>query len=141
MIPGMGCTQKGKGMVILIVDGILLGFYDGISEYLVRNYLDKGKHLVTFSYITVAFMYASNSGTTRKVNGLNRLALTLSVLTILAVGSELLHGVIPGRIFDWDDVKANLLGVLLSGLPLIIVKLVYNQVREKLVHQIDRLQT
>ena len=71
-------------------------------------------HLIFFFYLSIlGFMFRSN-----QKNFIN----SFSFLLIISIILELLHYFIPNRAFEYNDLYANILGVLLAYLILKLVK-------------------
>lgn len=88
---------------------LLLAGYAGLTSIQVDAVInDKVLHTVTFFILTVVFYWILDTNRRRTLN------FTLIFCTgILGVGSEFLQGFLPnGRIFDFYDIVANIVGSL-----------------------------
>ncbi|PQE32395.1 hypothetical protein CJF32_00001145 [Rutstroemia sp. NJR-2017a WRK4] len=88
---------------------LLLAGYAGLTSVQVDAVVnDKVLHTVTFFVLTVVFYWILDTTRRRTLN------FTLIFCTgILGVGSEFLQGFLPnGRVFDFYDIVANLVGSL-----------------------------
>jgi len=88
---------------------LLLAGYAGLTSVQVDTVVDdKVLHTVTFFILTVVFYWILDTTRRRTLN------FTLIFCTgILGVGSEFLQGFLPnGRVFDFYDIVANLVGSL-----------------------------
>ncbi|KAF7912191.1 uncharacterized protein EAF01_001212 [Botrytis porri] len=88
---------------------LLLAGYAGLTSIQVDAVInDKVLHTITFFILTVVFYWILDTSRRRNLN------FTLIICTgILGVGSEFLQGFLPnGRIFDFYDIVANIVGSL-----------------------------
>ncbi|CAO3613625.1 unnamed protein product [Cunninghamella blakesleeana] len=60
---------------------------------------------------------------------------SISFLSIAAIGSEFLQGLLPYRTFDWYDILANILGSSTGVLIAFIINYILNTKKERLGRQ------
>ncbi len=106
-------------IVIYLFPGSLIGYilYGNLGrqpDFISNPFGTSINHLIFFFYLSIlGFMFRSN-----QKNFLN----SFSFLFIISIILELLHYFIPNRAFEYNDLYANILGVLLAYLILKLVK-------------------
>ena len=106
-------------IVIYLFPGSLIGYilYGNLGrqpDFISNPFGTSINHLIFFFYLSIlGFMFRSN-----QKNFIN----SFSFLLIISIILELLHYFIPNRAFEYNDLYANILGVLLAYLILKLVK-------------------
>ena len=106
-------------IVIYLFPGSLIGYilYGNLGrqpDFISNPFGTSINHLIFFFYLSIlGFMFRSN-----QKNFIN----SFSFLFIISIILELLHYFIPNRAFEYNDLYANILGVLLAYLILKLVK-------------------
>ena len=106
-------------IVIYLFPGSLIGYilYGNLGrqpDFISNPFGASINHLIFFFYLSIlGFMFRSN-----QKNFIN----SFSFLFIISIILELLHYFIPNRAFEYNDLYANILGVLLAYLILKLVK-------------------
>ena len=106
-------------IVIYLFPGSLIGYilYGNLGrqpDFISNPFGASINHLIFFFYLSIlGFMFRSN-----QKNFIN----SFSFLLIISIILELLHYFIPNRAFEYNDLYANILGVLLAYLILKLVK-------------------
>ena len=106
-------------IIIYLFPGSLIGYilYGNLGrqpDFISNPFGTSINHLIFFFYLSIlGFMFRSN-----QKNFIN----SFSFLFIISIILELLHYFIPNRAFEYNDLYANILGVLLAYLILKLVK-------------------
>lgn len=100
---------------------LVLALYLVLAESVIRsplwNQVDKWIHFLLFGFFTLTFLAYGRRRFFIRFEPLIRILLTNLVLFAAGVGAEVFHLSVPHCSFDWNDMAANLLGIVVFGVP------------------------
>jgi len=113
-------TQRG-----LCLTTFLLSFYLAFGESVAKspfwNQIDKGIHFLLFGCFTLAFLQYARMKWVTSLDPFAKTTILFGILISLSILSEFAQLLVPTRTFDLVDMVANISGILVFGIPNIIL--------------------
>ncbi|GEM_PF-871933 len=113
-------AARGLGLISVLLM-LYLGFAESVGQSERWQQVDKVMHFTLFGIFTFMFLQYARFKVFPKMETWRRITLVFSGLLLLGFFAEISHWFLPSRTFEWWDMAANCLGILVVGIPVICI--------------------